>query len=427
MSRKIEVLDQILNEAGVKLGRVKEEEPKTEEVQEAINYEQMDISVMLDYDEILEAAMMDSLRTSIYESDESDDVKIKQLSAIEGVSLSDDNQLKFIEAVIDPIIQASGAALAINEDTTPEYISGVIFETAMTLAVAKENGIEGLKQLKEQYDEYDKILEEQKKAEEAEKDEALEEDAFEDEVVEDEVVEEGTEEEVEEKELTESELLEFNLNRVFEGWGVEDPKQIQLIVDNAENILESKELGSLCIDLHELAEMDLSEATGEFPEATGRLGRNNWDTLQGTVGDAVEPSPKKKVGKGSEGKKKNTPMSEDAVEETADEQPVSKWISGATRRVTEGIGASMAAHDPRTGAAISKGAAATSLSKGTKIGLAVAAAAALAALVWKKTRNPSKVIASLNAAKAKCGTSGSPDKCKAKYDKQIAKWKTKVK
>lgn len=60
------------------------------------------------------------------------------------------------------------------------------------------------------------------------------------------------------------------------------------------------------------------------------------------------------------------------------------------------------------------------------LGLGLAAAATIAGIIWKKTRDPKKVVASLVSAKSKCGSTKNPEICRQKYDAAIAKWNARA-
>jgi len=111
-----ELLDDVLLESGYK---TPDEEKKEEEV---VNTEDNDIFEELDG--MIEGAMRESLRNTVFCSENDSDVKLEHLEVVESAEFTEEQMTKFMDTTIYPILEMSGSL----EDNDNETVSLPIFE-----------------------------------------------------------------------------------------------------------------------------------------------------------------------------------------------------------------------------------------------------------------------------------------------------------
>ena len=432
---------------------IKESTPQPDKTEDSkLDMLMLDKIVSMEADSVLESAMISTLRETVLESDESSEIKVKQMMALEDISFTDDQKDNFIAEVINPIIMASGINYVIESDKEPEFVSSEVYEASLILALAKEGDVEALAEIREAYEGYFETEED-----------------IDDELQESEEVQEDVEEE-----LDLDDLVETNLAYVCELHNIADMSYVHMMLDNALNIVERKDVEALCVDLNEVKD----EYKGSIYDT------ERSSSIKKVDSSAASPKPKTssrpsaevmkqradsiaKIKKAEEIKQSTTARATKMSRQPGmhsskevigpKEAPLTRLKKGTKewwRQVREKGGAALTKAKEwkarqsaqlagqgkkaylkdklmtkvNQGKALAaRGAAKVSkMSTTGKVGLAaagIAAAAAVGAAIWRKTRDPNKVISKLSAAKSKC----TDDVCRTKYNHQIAKWRTKVK
>jgi len=365
MNNRTALLDEVLRNHGVNpaataaSGGALKEGVDAEVLAMEKEWSKIDKNVIFEADSLLESAMKESLQNAIYESDNSSDSKLDHLRLIEGIVFTENQGEKYVRDTIDPIIKTSG--ILMTDGCVPKYVQGVVYEAALSLFLTKENDIEGIKALV-------KMTEDARTSAEKE----LSEDIT-DEDAETESVTEGTkddkedtkpDENLEESEISEKseqEILAQHLGYIFEDWQITDPKQTQLVMENAETLVKTTNPTCLCADIQELAD----------------IGPKNSDIdIKGYYKEDEEIS--------------------EAVQ-------MVRAKANAIRLNLQGMD-------------LSEG------GSGTNCNTAIATVGTIAAIIWKSTRDSEAVIENIEAIKARTNSTKNADKYTKAYDKQIARW-----
>jgi len=398
--KSLEFIDRVLAENGITVDK-----QKTIVKEDA----EFDNTILQEANEVIEKAMRTSLRSAILESSIEDSKKLDRIGLIEDAEFTDSQKSKFLYNTIHPIIETSGI-LQVPKDNIPVFVSGVVYETALALQMAKEGMFEEIALFNEMNDLYS-----QEEIEEA--------------TVED--LKEDIEQILETKESTKKEILESYLERVFSDWNVEDPRQQRLVIDSAKQYIKEGIVENLAIDFDELSELDLLK---EEPGAqdTGRTTKEILGSLrQRRIDEKMLMNKQEELRKAQEAINKPglvPRIKQSLINKTMGirnainnlRNKVAPGLKGENLTTGKGIRAAAQWAKRRVGLGN------VNLVNKWTVGAGALGAAALAAWAikkWRDTKDPSKVVASLQSKKSACTT----DACRKAADAQISKWKAKVK
>lgn len=380
-----EFLDKILKENGIELGKHNKEKKEIVESNKLTDKDKLRIenSSLVLADQLLEKAMRKSLTSAIYESDNSSEEKLNQLKVIESVEFTDDQKEKFVRESIDPIIKASGI---LEADCIPKYVSGVVYEVALALELAKRGEFEAIKVLSKITE--DLRVELQKKEEELSEeisDEEIERDLKELEEKTDmkdkkeknkkdmknkEKKDEDVDDESDDDEESDSEMLEQYLSYIFKDWNISDIKQTQLVIENAKSLIENNEVTCLCSDIHELSDMDISPVKNK---------KDYW----------------------------NYDNKEEELKEEEIETRIIRTKAENIRLAIQGIDSSK-------------------IVEGSGLNKSISAISTFSSAIWKLSEDVDVVVNHIDAIKNRVSTTVNPNSYEKEYNSLINKWKSYI-
>jgi len=386
--KSLEFIDRVLAENGITVDKQKTiVEEDTE----------FDNTILRETNEVIEKAMRTSLRSAILESSIEDSKKLDRIGLIEDAEFTDSQKSKFLYNTIHPIIETSGI-LQVPKDNIPVFVSGVVYETALALQMARDGMFEEISLFNEMNDLYSQ--------------EEIEETTVED-------LKEDIEQILETKESTKKEILESYLERVFSDWNVEDPRQQKLVIDSAKQYIKEGIVENLVIDFDELSE--LNELTYDDMNRKG----TDWE-VEKLLTKKQEELKKAKEAINKPGlvpRTKQTLINKTMGIRNAINNLRNKVAPGLKgENLTTGKGIRAAANWVKRRVGLGN----VNLVNKWTVGAGALGAAALAAWAikkWRDTKDPGKVVASLQNKKSACTT----DACRKAADAQISKWKAKVK
>lgn len=468
-SKNLELLEEILTENSIDIGKI-EGRSKTGSFPIFKEDDQ-------ELEDLVESAMRENLRETIQESDISDADKVKHLLALEDINFKDEQKEKFIYNRIDPIIEAAGIVDFIGDN--PQSVPVVVYETAMALQMAKDGDYDSIVDIMEMVDSIEtenislqeaELQGKRKKEEEDDEEDYDENYEDEEDSGEDEEDEKSSKKKVKEDYTPQEkkEILDSYIGKIFEDWEIsEDPRQIRLVLENAENYLETYGYHNLVPDVFELAEMNLNPLNEAVPipiKWSGKLARKvggsmksglyrsakrmgvqttgsaGWGNTLHNVGtkDVAKGVAKKVapiaggvgvVGGGSALAIKNAQNkgAEIARQQTAEVVPpasLAARVRGAVSNTLSSLGSAGKSVANRI----------RNMSTGTKFALGAALLGLIGTLAYRKFVSSGsdkqeaarKTIATLQAQVKNCAGASNPEKCRAAANAQINKWKQRA-
>jgi hypothetical protein len=358
-------------------------------------------------DRMLEDTLRSNLRSVVYENSELEDsAKIERLQVIDEMVITREQLEQYMENSVDPIIQASGIFDFDIANKDPKFVPISVYETALALQLAKDGEFETIRDLTEMSQsikEVDKdLLEESVKAKKLER-----------------------------TELSNAQILENYLNVISGDWNLSD-REKQLTFENAKSIVESGSINSVLPDV-----MELSFILGEAKRMShGSQERDDAGVNAASTSKQPSKDPSYGQERNDAGVTKDVTYSNPQNKTMPTQQPkepgmaskIWKSVKGGYNKLAQkavAVRSSMAGFFKNHG--YEKIANTITGVKGWHLALGATALAVIGAIIWKKTRNPDKVIAAYRAQEKNCALTSDPAGCKSRIAAQISKWEAKRK